>query len=224
MFSPKMKPESPTMKIRTSLFIQFLMLLAMCVLSGIYCFRLSDPTPTHWNIQGQVDQYGSKWQIVLMGPCLILFSMLLTVALPKMSPKKYEIDTFASTYAYAMVLIAALFMFIGIIILRSSAGSNMWTRGTFMGGMFLFFALLGNVLGKVQQNFFLGIRTPWTLASTRVWDATHRFAGRLWLVGGSIGAILAFAGLPMAGSITLLLIIAFIPVVQSYFLYQKLER
>jgi uncharacterized membrane protein len=62
------------------------------------------------------------------------------------------------------------------------------------------------------------------IASEPVWNATHRFAGRLWVVGGLVGAILAFAGMPMAGSITLILVLALIPVVQSYLLYQKIER
>jgi len=78
------------------------------------------------------------------------------------------------------------------------------------------------VLGKVRRNFFIGVRIPWTIASEPTWDATHRLAGRLWFVGGLIGAVLALMGVPMAVSITFLLVIALYPVLASYFIYQKL--
>jgi uncharacterized membrane protein len=94
---------------------------------------------------------------------------------------------------------------------------------TMMFVLFAFFALLGNVMGKIKRNFFMGIRTPWTLADERVWHATHRYAGRLWLVGGTIGAIAALIGLPFSFGIGFLLVIAFLPVFKSYFLYLRLD-
>ena len=85
---------------------------------------------------------------------------------------------------------------------------------------FLFFALIGNVLGKVRRNFWVGVRTPWTLASDKVWIATHRLAARLMVVAGMIGAL----GVPVALCFGLLMLALFVPVVYSYFLYQRLER
>ena len=63
-----------------------------------------------------------------------------------------------------------------------------------IGGMFLFFALLGNVMGKVRKNFYIGIRVPWTLASDRVWNDTHRLAAWLMVGGGILGFLLVILG------------------------------
>ncbi len=210
------------MKIKTSLQIQAAMLAASIAFSAYYVSRLPDRVPTHWNIHNQVDQYGSKWTAILMGPLMILFGMLLTVALPKLSPKKYEIEKFEATYSYSMVLVSGLFLFISVLILKATAGGIKDIGGIMMTGMFLFFAFLGNVLGKVRRNFYMGIRTPWTLASEATWDATHRLAGKLYFYGGIAGAILAAVGMPVVGSIVLLLVMSLWPVVQSYFFYKKL--
>lgn len=211
------------MKIRTSLYVQLMLLVLVAGIGAYYYMRLPDVVPTHFDFRGKPDQYGSKLMGVLMGPAMVMFGILLTLALPKISPKKYEIDAFEATFGYAMILVSCLFSFISVWILRGTAGGKLeMNGGTFMVAMFAFFALLGNVLGKVRRNFFMGIRTPWTLASEPVWDATHRVAGRLWFVGGIIGAVLCLAGLPMQWAIALLLVIAIWPCVQSYFIYRKL--
>ena len=212
------------MNIRTCILIQIGILIASLAITAIYWQRLPEIVPTHWNLNGQVDQTGSKSQLLLLGPGLVLMILVMTLVLPKLSPKNFEIERFGGTFSYAMVLTSALMLFIGIIVLIMAEGSKIRFDRWMMSGLFLFFALLGNVLGKVRRNFFMGIRTPWTLASERVWDATHRSAARIWFVGGLIGTAACLLGLPMAGSIGFLLILSFWPVVQSYFLYQKLER
>ncbi len=63
-----------------------------------------------------------------------------------------------------------------------------------VAGVFLLFAPIGNVLGKVDRNFFVGGRTPWTLADERVWHATHRLAAKIFVAGGMIGFRLVLAG------------------------------
>jgi uncharacterized membrane protein len=211
------------MKLRTSILIQLGFLAVMLLISVYYFQRLPDRVPTHWNIHNQVDQYGGKLVPVLMGPLMMLFGLLLTIVLPKISPKKFEIDTFMGTYSFAMVLVSALFLFLNILILRATDGTKLDFGSTFMAGMFVFFALIGNLFGKVRRNFFMGIRTPWTLASEPVWDATHRSAGRVWFVGGLFGAVLALLGMPILGSVAIILVLSVWPVIQSYFIYKKLE-
>ena len=85
-------------------------------------------------------------------------------------------------------------------------------------------ALLGNVLGKVQRNFYVGVRTPWTIADERVWNATHRLAAKTFVIGGLTG--LAFA--LVAGwswlSFVAILAAALVPVIYSLVYYKQLER
>jgi uncharacterized membrane protein len=212
------------MKAKTGVLIQLAILAASLLISVYYYGMLPENGPTHWDIHGNADQYGSKWQNLGMGPCLILLMLGMTVVLPKISPKNFEIEQFSGTYAYAMVLVSALMLLLSIVILRAAAGSKFQIEKGMMAAIFLFFALLGNVLGRVRRNFFIGIRTPWTIASEPVWDATHRFAGYLWVVGGIVGTAVSLLGVSMVFTIPLLLVIAFLPVVHSYFLYQRIEK
>jgi uncharacterized membrane protein len=83
---------------------------------------------------------------------------------------------------------------------------------------------MANVIGKVKRNFFVGVRTPWTLASERVWHATHRFAAHLWVWCGFVGLLLAFFSPQPFAVFAWMLIAALVPVVYSFTYYKKLER
>ena len=87
----------------------------------------------------------------------------------------------------------------------------------------LLFVVIGNFLGKVRKNFFIGIRTPWTLASDEVWSRTHRLGGWMFVAGGIVMIVGAFAGLPVLGVIAVVLAIALYPVLHSFLLYRRLE-
>jgi uncharacterized membrane protein len=210
------------MTLRTSLLIQFGLLLASIVIGLVMAARMPEVVPTHWNAQGQPDAFGSKWVNVWMGPGLMAFSMVLTIAIPWLSPKGYRVETFGPTYAYAMSLVGGLFFLIHMAILMASGGTKFDLTQWLMVILFLFFALLGNVTGRIKQNFYMGIRTPWTLANERVWTETHRSAGLLWTVGGIVGALVTIAGLPFWWSFGAFMVMSCWPVVQSYLIYRKL--
>jgi uncharacterized membrane protein len=90
--------------------------------------------------------------------------------------------------------------------------------------MFLFFALMGNVLGRIRRNFYMGVRVPWTLASERVWNDTHRLAAWLMVAGGLTGFVMLMAGLPVAAALAVLGVVLVVPVVYSFVHYKQLER
>jgi uncharacterized membrane protein len=92
------------------------------------------------------------------------------------------------------------------------------------GGIGIALVLLGNVLGKVRRNFWLGVRTPWTLASDRVWYATHRLAGKTMVLGGLAVVAATVAGLPAYVATGALLAAALAPVGFSLVYYKRLER
>jgi uncharacterized membrane protein len=117
-------------------------------------------------------------------------------------------------------------MFLGIHILSLQA--SLHPKADFgkplMSMLFLFFALLGNVLGKTRKNFYMGYRCPWTLASDTVWMATHRLGGRLMFAGGLFGAVGIWLGLPMPFLFVLFLVMIFVPYIYALVLYKRLER
>jgi uncharacterized membrane protein len=84
--------------------------------------------------------------------------------------------------------------------------------------------VIGNVLGKVRRNFWMGVRTPWTLANDTVWAATHRLAARLMVAAGLLGAMAVWLGVPIAICFVLLIAALLVPAVYSLVLYKRLER
>jgi uncharacterized membrane protein len=93
-----------------------------------------------------------------------------------------------------------------------------------LAGIFLFFALIGNVLGKVKRNFWMGVRTPWTLADPVVWDGTHRVAAWLFFATGIIGGVLAVISVNPVYCFVILMVGAVTPIFYSLVLYKRLER
>jgi uncharacterized membrane protein len=205
-----------------------LLLASSAVAAGWLYPTLPEQIPTHWNIRGEVDGYGSRWTLFLL-PAFMAALLVLFYFLPALSPKSFEVDTFRSTYLYIMVLVVGLFACMQGVLLyvvsRTVAGGPAPDIGrAFIAGMFLFFGLMGNVLGKVRKNFYIGIRVPWTLASDRVWNDTHRMAARLWVAGGMLGFGLVALGAPLLVAIVLLFAVALVPVIYSFVHYKTLER
>ena len=118
-----------------------------------------------------------------------------------------------------MAVVTMLFAYIQLLlVLGGIEGVQVDLSRWLLGGMALFFALLGNRLGKVQRNFWMGVRTPWTLASETVWIQTHRLTAWLWTAGGVVLAIVGFAGVAVWWWIAGMLLMCFTPVVYSLWL------
>lgn len=209
------------MNVRQSLLGQAVLVAGTAVYSILTAPALPATVPTHWGISGKPDGWGSPAFALWFGPCMVALIMLLTVALPKMSPKQFEVDRFEATYAVLMFVVSLLMAVMHIVILSATGGKVMDMTKIMMGVMGIFFAIMGNFMGKVKRNFYMGIRTPWTLSSERVWDATHRRAASLWFYGGLLIALGAFIGLPFLVTFTAMMAIAFWPVIDSYFLSKR---
>lgn len=177
--------------------------------------------PCHWNIRGEVDGWIDKFWGVLMTPGTMLLMLAMMLGLPAISPRSFRIESFLGTWNYAMFIIIGLMGYIHFIMLQAALHPQIDMGRLLLGGMFLFFALIGNVLGKVRRNFWMGVRTPWTLASDSVWIATHRLAGRLMVGAGLLGMVLALLGVSPVFCFTLFLIAALYPALYSFILYRK---
>lgn len=202
---------------------QILLLAASFVATAILYPHLPEQVATHWGWSGQPDGYSSKSALFLAGPGPLAGIMLLTALLPWLSPQRFAIESFASTYRQIMGNISIMIAYFDAVILWFATGHPIDVGRAILGGVCLFMAVIGNLLGKVRRNFYVGIRTPWTLASERVWNATHRL-GAKWLVAtGLVGLALSVAGLRVL-PIIVLLVGALVPVVYSLVYYKQLER
>jgi uncharacterized membrane protein len=190
--------------------------------------RLPAEVPVHWNIQGKPDNFWPKeqvWKVFFLVPGIMVGMIGLAFLLPWLSPKSFEVDTFRSTFFYIMTLVVALLGFIHVAVLWASLRGDL---GLDLGrwivaGVLFFLVLTGNQLGRVRRNFWMGVRTPWTLASDTVWIQTHRLAAWLFVGGGLVGLIAVALGIPLEWCFGLIMAVAFIPVIYSLILYKRLQ-
>ncbi|HLJ11170.1 MAG TPA: SdpI family protein, partial [Planctomycetaceae bacterium] len=185
---------------------------------------IPEKMPTHWNIHGEIDGYGSKQWAAFLMPVIMIPLLGLFWVLPWLSPKHFEIETFRGTYAFIVMLIMVLFAYIHVLTLLPALGYRTPVDRALLGGMMLFFMLLGNVLGKVQRNFFVGVRTPWTLASERVWTETHRLAAKIFVATGALGLACIALRLSIFVPLALILLAVIVTVGFSLVRYKQLER
>jgi len=205
---------------------------AFAISSWIYWFRfdsLPPRLPIHWDLNGRPNGWVAReqifWSLFLM-PTIMGSLVLLTVVLPWLSPRPFDLDRFRSTYAYVMMLIVLLLAYMHSVILLGSLRDGSIDVGRWMiGGIMVALGLLGNVLGRVRRNFYLGVRTPWTLASERVWIETHRLAAWVFVAASVLGLVALLARMPL-GIVFVAYIgaIAAVPVGYSWWLYRRLDR
>ncbi len=213
----------------------FYVTVALAVLAGLgwlYLFLwpeslLLEQVPVHWDINFQPDHSEARDQAVwylLPYPAFLALLVILTLVLPWLSPRQFRVDRFRRIFEYVMALAAVLFAYLFGVQVVAGSDAHQPIGRLFIAGIFLFFTCLGNVLGKVQRNFWMGVRTPWTLASEKVWIQTHRFTAWLWMAFGLAGFVAVLLNVPPWWCFGSLLLAAFLPVFYSLFLYKKLER
>lgn len=185
--------------------------------------RLPDPVPTHWDLSGNVDDWTAKPWGVWLYPAFGAGLWLLFLLLPVISPRGFRLEPARRAYdIVAFVLLAfmaALQGFAYLTALGQGPGASRFVPLA-VGGLFI---VLGNYLGKFPRNFFIGIRTPWTLANDEVWNRTHRLGGWTFMAGGLlIMASALFGSLAWVLPVSVVLA-AGIPLLYSLWLYRKLE-
>jgi uncharacterized membrane protein len=164
--------------------------------------------PSHWNIAGEVDGYSSPLTAALLTPALILALAVILPHLPKIDPRRENYAQFQGTYALTINAIALFLTALHLLTLAFALGAGFDLARLVFLGLGLLIAVIGNELGRVQPNYFMGIRTPWTLADDEVWRRTHRLGGRLLAVAGALTALAALLlPLPVAAPLGLAFIL-----------------
>lgn len=207
---------------------KYLLLCALIVLAtlaaSLLVYRhLPERIPVHWNMHGAIDRYGPRSAIFVTTLLMIVFMVLWTV-LPAVSPKRFTVDDFNNTYWYSCLIVVGLLGYVQLVTVWAAYTHTMAINRPLLGGFAVFVVLMGNVIGKVRRNFWLGVRTPWTLASERVWYSTHRLAAKSMVVAGLLALAAIIAGLPGAVPVVLLSAGFLVPVFWSLLYYKRLER
>lgn len=212
------------MSTRSTTILVLLMIAAVALAGLILWNQLPDPMASHWNINDQADGYMSKFWGVFMMPLITLGLSVLLLVIPNIDPLKANIAQFRDVFNLFIALIVAFMLYIHALTLRWNLGhTDFGMSRAMLPAMGILFFFIGYMLRKSRRNFFIGIRTPWTLSSDRVWDETHRLGSLLFMISGVltfVGALFGgmtafwFLFLPIIGS-------TLITVVYSYVIYQR---
>jgi len=201
-----------------------LILIAIAVIVGAVLWnQLPDSMASHWDANDQVNGAMPKFWGVFLMPLIALGLFLLLNFIPNLDPLKANVVQFRETFNLFIVFITGFLLYVHALTLLWSLGYDSFQMSTaLLPAMGLLFIFIGFMLRKAKRNFFIGIRTPWTLSSDSVWEKTHQLGSVLFMLSGAfailgslIGGIAAFwlMFVPLIGS-TLFLVI------YSYVLYR----
>lgn len=212
------------MNTRTTIII-VLVLLAAATIVGISLWnRLPDPMASHWNENDQVNGTMSKFWGVLLMPLITLGMLLLFLLIPNIDPLKANIAQFRDVFNLFIVLIVGFMVYIYFLTLLWNLGyTDIEMSKAMLPALGVLFFFVGYLMRKSKRNFFIGIRTPWTLSSDRVWEETHRLGSILFMISGALAFVGSFFGGPVAFWLLFVPLVGstIITLVYSYFLYQR---
>ena len=204
-----------------------IILLVVCAVAVYAYVKLpaDERYPVHWNISGLPDLYGSMLEAVSIGPIVWIMIYVLAVVMPALDPKRRNYERFKRENLLLMQAKMGIMAMIYIITIMAAFGRQvnivLWINAM-VGVLFI---ILGNYMGRIKQNWYMGIKTPWTLSDERVWNKTHRFGGRIFVILGILFIFNALLGFITNWIVFLILLLGltFSPVVYSYILFRKLE-
>jgi uncharacterized membrane protein len=187
---------------------------------------IGEKVAVHFNASGEVDRYGSKTELILVCIFLPLFIYGLMLVLPKLDPKG-KLKNMGKKYDHLKLALVTFAVLLDFLIIQSAVNGKLGNPHLTLSLVGLLFAFLGNYFQTVKPNYFIGIRTPWTLENETNWKETHLLAGKIWFVGGILMMIIPFIFSPVITSkifIGIVTILVIIPISHSFILHRKLKN
>jgi uncharacterized membrane protein len=214
------------MSVRTTIIISLIAILVATLASAIVYPRLPEMAASHWNAAGQVDDYMPRFWAAFLMPLITVGLLLLLLVVPTLDPLKANIAMFRSYYNAFIALIIVFLLFIHGVTLAWNLGYDQFNIGNaILPAVGLIFIFVGLLMAKAKRNFFIGIRTPWTLSNDTVWDETHKLGSKMFIGAGIVTVFAVFFG--ESGfwiMFPIIMLAAFVPVVYSYILWRRISR
>ena len=203
---------------KVNLFIIGLMILVSVVALPI----LPAQIPMHWNIVGEIDGWMPKQQAVWFFPLIVGAMWLMFQFLPKFDPKREKYVLFQPEWNMMQAALIGFFAYLQLITFYIALNPSVEMLPLMFIGLGALFILIGNYMSKIRQNYFIGVRLPWTLASEENWNKTHRYASWCFVIAGILTLVEAYAiwyaPVVILGSIFLSVIL---PTIYSFLLFKN---
>ena len=202
-----------------------LITLLPIILGLILWNQLPDTIATHWGADGQADGWSSKTFAIIGLPLILTAIHLFTVLFTLNDPRRKNIHTKPLMLVFWIVPVTSLIMNGTVFLTAMGADVDVSVICFVLIG--ILFIVLGNYMPKLQQNYTVGIKIPWTLNSAENWNRTHRLGGKLFIIGGILMILGGFSGSLLGEEGTLILIFgsiilcAIVPCIYSFWLFRK---
>lgn len=205
--------------------ITLLIILATFVLGVTLYPHLPAHLATHWNMQGNVNHFTPKFWSVFGLPFIMIGIAVLFLLIPLIDPLKKNITAFRPYFDLFVVLLMLFLFYTYLLVIIWNMGNHFNMNEALVPALGAFFYYFGVLMAHAQPNWFVGIRTPWTLSNTTVWRDTHRLGGRLYKITGLI-AVLGFFVPQYALWVAVipLLIVSLFLIIYSYVDFQSINR
>ena len=200
--------------------ILFLLVIFSTILFSIILYPwLPSKIPSHWNTKGEVDDYMNKYTFFLMILGIECGFFILYLLIPRIDPLARNIKDFRKEYDGLFSLLFAFVFYLYCITMLWSIGIRVPIKivPILVGILFLY---IGMVLPRIKKNWFIGIRTPWTLSSDYVWRKTHKLGGLIFSIIGILFILTAIIDLSFTLVIILTIVLICIPIIYSLVLYK----
>ena len=195
-------------------------LIIIALIIGIYAYpQMPDKVASHWNTAGEVDGYMNKfWGIFLM-PIVMLGVFLLMTFFPYIDPLKKNVKKFRKYYDGFILVLTIFLLYVYLLTIIWNLGYRFMLSNSMMPALAILWYYIGILLENAKRNWFIGIRTPWTLSSDKVWKKTHELGAKMY----KASAIIALIGLfiaPFWMAVVPPVISAIILIIYSYVIYK----
>jgi len=200
-----------------------LTMIGLAFIIGLLLYsQMPEPMPSHWNTAGEVDGYMPRlWGLFLL-PLVMVGIFLLYLAIPRIDPLKANIAAFIREYNLMMTLLSGFMLYVYILTILWALGFEFNMNLMILPAMGVLFIAIGFLIGNARRNYFVGIRTPWTLSSDSVWAKTHQLGKWTFIAAGGISIFSAFLGeIGFWLFLGAVLLAAFVPVVYSFVLWKN---
>jgi uncharacterized membrane protein len=213
------------MRMRTVLIILGVLFVLSLGL-GVFAYpHLPEQVASHWNAQGQVNGYTSRISGVAFLPLLLIGLSLLLLFIPEIDPLKANIQLFRPEYNGFIVVFALFMFYIHALTVAINLGLAVNMNQLIFPAVGLLIFYTGVLLGKAHRNYFIGIRTPWTLNSETVWNKTHQLGSKLFEAAGAITLLgIFFPHYAVYILLVTILLTALVTIVYSYIAFRQESR
>ena len=208
-------------KNKWKLLISSIVILLPILVGAILWDALPQEVAMHWGLNGAENGWSGKAVTVFAMPLLLLAGHWIAIAVTALDPRNKDQTRKAMGLLFWICPFISLFA--SAMVYANAFGMNYGRNAILTIVLGLMFVVIGNLLPKCKRNHTMGIKVKWALESDANWNATHRFGGKVWVIGGLLLVPCGFLPGEVVHyvSFAAIIILAIIPGVYSWLYYRR---